>query len=194
MEPDNDTQNPEKIPLGKPNYSVFFSDVLLPKPLKEISEKQRERSAKNIEVEKERNELDNINKLKKMKKTMRRRVSFDGEQNGEEKEVESGVVGNKEVKNKKLNYDDKDNKNDNNSRQLSLQIKKENEEIEAEEKKKKIKEEKELTEITCKALEREEFSELASDILRNTFYNLLSESLYGEFAIHADAVHFVVKE
>lgn len=139
------------------------------------------------------------NKSKK-KKSIRRRVSFDGAVPDTENQKEEGELeGNNFISNMENNDNDsiltneinidKNNKNNNNT--ILVQT---SEEIEIENIKKKIKETKESNKITELAFQRKEFKELASEILRNTFYNLLLESVHGDYSLMADSVKYLLKE
>ena len=143
--------------------------------------------------------VESDNKSKK-KKSIRRRVSFDGAVSDTENQKEEGELeGNNFISNMENNDNDsiltneinidKNNKNNNNT--ILVQT---SEEIEIENIKKKIKETKESNKITELAFQRKEFKELASEILRNTFYNLLLESVHGDYSLMADSVKYLLKE
>ena len=149
---------------------------------------------------KKNGEIFEIDNKTKKKKSIRRRVSFDGavakneneNENEEELEEDNFIVNSENNGNdnndKSLNYRNID-KTDNQG--ILVQT---SEEIEIESIKKKIKETKESNKITELAFERKEFKELASEILRNTFYNLLLESVHGDYSLMADSVKYVLKE
>ena len=151
---------------------------------------------------KKNGEIFEIDNKTKKKKSIRRRVSFDGAVAKTENQNENENEEELEEDNFILNSENNDN--DNNDKSLNYKnIDKTNnqgilvqtsEEIEIESIKKKIKETKESNKITELAFERKEFKELASEILRNTFYNLLLESVHGDYSLMADSVKYVLKE
>ena len=184
----------EFIPIGKPNYGISFSDILPPK-LKNT--KVIDQNTEIIQDMKNGEFVENDRKSKK-KKSIRRRVSFDGTDAETENQKEEKLEGNNFISNMENNDNDNDNlstneitMNTNNNNTILIQTL---EEIEIENIKKKIKETKESNKITELAFQRKEFKELASEILRNTFYNLLLESVHGDYSLMANSVKYVLKE
>ena len=176
----------EKIPTGKPNHEIYFSD-LFPERIKKI-----EITEKKINHE---NEKEEDSHSENSKKHVTRRVSFDGQSDYDEKynieeEVEKEVeVGLKneidDGYNPKGKYRNKNLKiNTERNRRLSVE----------EETKKKMEETKKLNASVRAAFGVGEFEELASEILRNTFYNLVLECTHDEFNITADTLSFLINK
>ena len=187
----------DNAPIGKPNYGIYFSDILSPKPEKP---KILDRNANSISESERSDESDNGSKKKKIK----RRVSFDNDDayhiDIDIREINDiGDYDNYDNKNDdNNNYDnnnnDDDNNNINNNDDDKIVLRENFEKDEIQNIKKKLKEIKKINKITEDAFAREEFKELASEILRNTFYNLLLESVHGEFSLMSESVKYLIKE
>jgi hypothetical protein len=171
------------IPVGKPNFGIYFSDIL---PMKtEIN------GRKILKTKTENDLLTDLAGHGKFKK--QNSVSFENEEkNGEYGYGREKEVGEEEEKKEKEKEKEREREGDSDGESEEEEEKEilripgkniENEKFEA--MKISVENLKTVNKKVSVAFQRPEFTELASEILRNTFQNLILECLCGEFQLSA---------
>lgn len=160
------------VPVGKPNFGIYFSDIL-PKKTGIDTRKIGETKAENELL----TDLAANGKMKRQNS-----VSFDTENDEENDEEKSGEkeVGEEE----KEKGGDSEGESEEEEEKETHKIpnkNRDNERFEA--MKRTVESLKTVNKKVSVAFQRREFTELASEILRNTFQNLILESLCGEFQL-----------
>ena len=158
------------VPVGKPNFGIYFSDIL---------PRKTDRNGSQIRETESQTDLAGLGKLKKQNSVTFQIV--DDEENEEKYDREKEVVKEEEKERRGDSDGESDDEDEDKNAHKMNGKNNENEKFEA--MKVTVEKLKTVNKKVSVAFQHPEFTELASEILRNTFQNLILESLCGEFQL-----------